>query len=73
MAVAVITTFNAYDGEGNSTSAADQATLVDQFSNITEVSSGQQLAVGSAPPPSATVLTRLRQISGVQGIVEVQG
>ena len=52
--------------------AAANNTLVDQFSNITEVSSGQQLAVGSAPPPSATVLTRLRQISGVQGIVEVR-
>ena len=52
--------------------AAADNTLIDQFSNITEVSSGQQLAVGSAPPPSATVLTRLRQISGVQGIVEVR-
>jgi hypothetical protein len=47
-------------------------TLVDQFSNITEVSSGNLVAVGSAPPPPATVLTRLRQISGVQGIVEVR-
>jgi hypothetical protein len=52
--------------------AAASNTLVDQFSNITEVSSGQQVAVGSAPPPSATVLTRLRQISGVQGIVELR-
>ena len=32
--------------------------------------SGQDVAVGSAPPPSATVLTQLRQISGVRGIVE---
>jgi hypothetical protein len=47
-------------------------TLVDQFSNITEVGSGNLVAVGSAPPPPATVLTRLRQISGVQGIVEVR-
>ena len=46
--------------------------LVDQFSNITEVSAGNQVAVGSAPPPSAAVLARLRQISGVQGIVEVR-
>jgi hypothetical protein len=46
--------------------------LVDQFSNITEVSAGHQVAVGSAPPPSAAVLARLRQISGVQGIVEVR-
>jgi hypothetical protein len=33
-------------------------------------SGGNQVAVGSAPAPSATVLTRLRQISGIQGIVE---
>ena len=50
--------------------AAANNILVDQFSNITEVSSGNQVAVGSAPPPSAAVLARLRQISGVQGIVE---
>ncbi len=47
-------------------------TLVDQFSNITEVSSGDQMAVGSAPAPPAAVLTRLRQISGVRGVVEVR-
>jgi hypothetical protein len=47
-------------------------TLVDQFSNITQDSSGNLAAVGSAPPPSAAVLARLRQISGVQGIVEVR-
>jgi hypothetical protein len=52
--------------------AAANNILVDQFSNITEVSSGHQVAVGSAPPPSAAVLARLRQISGVQGIVEVR-
>jgi hypothetical protein len=52
--------------------AAANNILVDQFSNITEVSSGNQVAVGSAPPPSAAVLARLRQISGVQGIVEVR-
>ena len=46
-------------------------TLVDQFSNLTQDSSGNQIAVGSAPP-SATVLARLRQISGVQAIVEVR-
>jgi hypothetical protein len=50
-------------------SAAASNTLIDQFANITEVSSGNLVAVGSAPPPSAAVLTRLRQISGVQGIV----
>ncbi|HTX29361.1 MAG TPA: FtsX-like permease family protein [Streptosporangiaceae bacterium] len=43
--------------------------LIDQFSNITD-SSGNEAAVGSAPLPSATVLTRLRQIPGVQAIVE---
>jgi hypothetical protein len=53
-------------------SAAANNTLVDQFSNITEVSSGNQIAVGSAPAPSAAVLTQLRQISGVGGIVEVR-
>jgi hypothetical protein len=52
--------------------AAANNILVDQFSNITEVSSGNQVAVGSAPPPSAAVLARLRQIPGVQGIVEVR-
>jgi hypothetical protein len=52
--------------------AAANNILVDQFSNITEVSSGHQVAVGSAPPPSAAVLARLRQISGVQGMVEVR-
>jgi hypothetical protein len=60
--------------------AAASNTIVDQFSNITVVGDGQQVtvgsarqvAVGSAPPPSATVLTRLRQISGVEGIVEVR-
>ena len=41
-------------------------TLVDQFS--TNPDDGP--VAGSAPPPPATVLTRLRQISGVQGIVE---
>jgi hypothetical protein len=50
--------------------AAASNVLADQFSNIIYANSGQGLAVGSAPPPSATVLTRLRQISGVRGIVE---
>ena len=49
--------------------AADNV-LVDQFSNINEVSSGNQIAVESAPTPTAAVLTRLGQISGVQGIIE---
>ncbi len=46
--------------------AAASNTLVDQLST----GPGNGSAVGSAPPPPATVLTRLRQISGVQGIVE---
>ncbi len=46
--------------------AAASNTLIDQLS----ASAANGSAVGSAPPPSATVLTRLRQISGVQGIVE---
>jgi hypothetical protein len=50
--------------------AAANNILAGQFSNIIYESSGQNLAVGSAPPPSATELTRLRQISGVRGIVE---
>ena len=50
--------------------AAASNILADQFSNYVYSNSGQNLAVGSAPPPSATVLTRLRQISGVRGIVE---
>ena len=55
-----------YNGE------AANNTLVDQFSSIAEGSSGHLVAVGSAPPPSAAVLARLRQISGVQGIAEVR-
>jgi len=46
--------------------AAASNTLVDQFS--TNPDDGP--VAGSAPPPPATVLTQLRQISGVQGIVE---
>ncbi len=52
--------------------AAASNILADQFSNIGYASSGQDVAAGSVPPPSATVLTRLRQISGVRGIVEVR-
>jgi hypothetical protein len=52
--------------------AAANSVLVDQFSNINVIGTGTQVAVGSAPPPPAAVLTRLRQISGVQGIVEVR-
>ena len=43
-------------------------TLIDQFLTITDGGS----ATGSAPPPPATVLTRLRKIPGVQGVVEFQ-
>ena len=53
----------------NGDTAANNA-VVDQFFVISEVSAGQQVAVGSAPPPSATALRQLRQIPGVQGIVE---
>jgi hypothetical protein len=52
--------------------AAANNILADQFSNIIYANSGQDVAVGSAPPPSATVLTRLRQISGVRGVVAVR-
>ena len=52
--------------------AAANNTLVDQFSNITEDSRGNQAVVGSAPTPPGAVLTRLRQISGVRGIVEAR-
>jgi hypothetical protein len=52
--------------------AAASNILADQFSNYIYSNSGQNLEVGSAPPPSATVLTRLRWISGVRGIVEVR-
>jgi hypothetical protein len=55
-----------YDG------AAANNVLVDQFSNIIYANSGQDVAVGSVPLPSAMVLTRLLQISGVRGIVEVR-
>ena len=55
-----------YDG------AAANNVLVDQFSNIIYANSGQDVAVGSVSLPSATVLTRLLQISGVRGIVEVR-
>ena len=52
--------------------AAANNTLVDQFSNLNVIGTGTQVAVGSAPPPPAAALTRLRQISGVQGILEVR-
>jgi hypothetical protein len=55
-----------YDG------AAANNVLVDQFSNIIYANSGQGVAVGSVSLPSATVLTRLRQISGVRAVVEVR-
>jgi hypothetical protein len=47
--------------------AAASNILVDQFSTT---DAHDTSAVGSAPPPPVTVLTQLRQISGVQGIVE---
>ena len=50
--------------------AAANNTLLDEFSTVNEVSPGNQVAVGSVPPPAATALARLRRISGVQGIVE---
>jgi hypothetical protein len=50
--------------------AAASNTLVDQFNGIVGNRSGQLSAVGSAAPPAAMVLARLRQISGVQGIAE---
>jgi hypothetical protein len=61
--------------------AAARNTLVDQFSFITADGFGPlapgaealgQQAVGSAPVPSSAVLSRLQQISGVQGIAEVR-
>jgi len=50
--------------------AAANNTLLDEFSTVNETSSGNQVAVGSVPAPSAATLTRLRQVSGVQGVVE---
>jgi hypothetical protein len=55
-----------YDG------AAANNVLVDQFSTIIYANSGQGVAVGSVSLPSATVLTWLRQISGVRAVVEVR-
>ena len=52
--------------------AAANNILVDQFSTITQVSPGQQVAAGSGPAPSATVLASLRHIAGVRGIVEAR-
>jgi hypothetical protein len=57
---------------GSADDGAANNVLVDQFTNITEISNGNQVAVGSAPAPSAAVLARLRQISGVQNIAEVR-
>jgi hypothetical protein len=57
---------------GRTDGASASNTLIDQFANITQASSGQLVAAGSAPPPSAAVLTRLRQIPGVPGIVEAR-
>jgi FtsX-like permease family protein len=48
------------------TDVAASNVLVDQFS----ASSDSGAVVGSEPPPSATVLIRLRQIPGVQGVAE---
>jgi hypothetical protein len=44
--------------------------VVDQFSGIDESVPGHQEGAGSAPSPSPAVLTRLRQIAGVEGIAE---
>ena len=57
---------------GLSDSGAANNTVVDQFAMITQDNHGNQVAVGSAPPSSAAVLARLRQISGVWGIVEAR-
>ena len=46
--------------------AATSNVLVDQFSD----SPNSGATAGSQPPPSAMVLTRLRQIPGVQGVAE---
>ena len=62
--IATSDTRRAVSAEG----AAADNTLIDQFSNVSEDGS----VAGSVPPPSATVLTRLRQIGGVQGIVELR-
>jgi hypothetical protein len=57
---------------GSADDGAANNVLVDQFTNITEISNGNLAAVGSAPAPSAAVLARLRQVSGVQAITEVR-
>jgi hypothetical protein len=43
-------------------------TLVDQFSNVSQ--GAVPSVAGSTPPPPETVLTRLRHIPGVEGVVE---
>ncbi|MGH3149431.1 MAG: FtsX-like permease family protein, partial [Streptosporangiaceae bacterium] len=71
VAAALLTTQDSKSYTPEVGSAANN-TLVGQFSTIDETSAGQQSVVGSAPAPSAAMLTRLRQISGVRGIVEVR-
>jgi hypothetical protein len=85
VAAALLATQNTKHYVSIAGTAADNV-LVDQFSNINQaggpgpapgehrgvVAGGNLVAVGSAPAPSAAVLTRLRQISGVQAIVEVR-
>jgi len=80
VAVAVITTQNTKRGGPlDGTSASN--VLVDQFTFGTRTSgsgrssgagSAAGSALGSAPAPPAEALARLRQISGVQGIVELR-
>jgi hypothetical protein len=71
VAAALLATQNTQGRPAFDGAAANNA-LVDQFSNISQDSQGNLAAVGSAPAPSAAVLMRLRQISGVQAIIEVR-
>jgi hypothetical protein len=64
---ALITTQGTRSVKDNYTAAASN-TLVDQFANIQR--GAIPSAAGSTPAPPAAVLTRLRQIPGVVGIVE---
>ena len=60
VAVAVMTTINAYDGRGATTAAA-RATLIDDFRTFTD--NGPTSLVPSIPP---SVLSSLREIPGVK-------
>jgi hypothetical protein len=71
VAAALLATQNTQRNEPVDGAAAGN-TLVDQFSNIIGNQAGQLSATGSAPPLSAAVLTRLREIHGVQGVAELR-